>query len=116
GWPGPSITNGRGRRWKTLFDERWIARVKQESHWPDSTGSTGISSCEPHWMSPMSQTSMRPDTGWRLNTPDRAWRRRRQTQLFVTHSVTLARRESESGISAETSLANDSWRQWDFGS
>ena len=36
GWPGPSTTNGRGKRWKILFDERWITRVKQESHWPDS--------------------------------------------------------------------------------
>src|SRR5215471_9882884 len=40
-----------------------------------------------------------------LNTPDRAWRRRRQTQLFVTRSATLVRRQSVSGTSTETSLA-----------
>src|SRR5580658_10820900 len=81
GWPGPSTTNGRGKRWKILFDERWIIRVKQESHWPDSIGSTGISSSEQPWILPMSEMSMRLDTGWRLNTPDRGWLPRRQTQL-----------------------------------
>jgi RimJ/RimL family protein N-acetyltransferase len=37
-----------------------------------------------------------------------AWRRRRQTQLFGTRSATLARRQSVSGTSTETSLAGAS--------
>jgi hypothetical protein len=46
GWPGPSTTNGRGKRRKTLFDKRWITRAKQESHWRDSIESIEISSSE----------------------------------------------------------------------
>ena len=41
-------------------------------------------------------------------------RRRRQTQLFVTRSATLAPRQSPSGTSTETSRAGASWRNWDF--
>ncbi len=50
---------------------------------------------------------------WRLNTADRAWQQRRQTQLFGTRSATLARRQSLSGTSTETSLADALWRNWD---
>src|SRR5262249_55087147 len=106
-------TNDRGKRWKILFDERWITRVKQESHWPDSIGSTGISSSELRWTLPMSRASMKPATGCPLSTLDRAWQRRQQTQRFVTHSASLARRQSASGTSTETSLADESWRNWD---
>src|SRR5580692_3476393 len=105
GWPGPSTINAPGKRWKTLFDERWITRVKQESHSLDSIGPEGILSSEPHWILPMSPTSTRLDTGWRLSTSDRAWLRRRQTQLFVTRSAILARRQSASGTSTEMSPA-----------
>src|SRR5215472_11528058 len=88
--------------------------MKQESHWQDSIGSTAISSSGPHWMLPMSKTSMKQDTGLRPNTPDRAWRQRRQTQLFGTRSVTSARRQSVSDTSTETSRDDVSWRNWDF--
>jgi hypothetical protein len=33
-WMAWAVDNQRSQqRWKTLFDERWITRVKQESHW-----------------------------------------------------------------------------------
>lgn len=51
--------------------------------------------------------------GRRLNTPDRAWRRKRQTPPFDTLLATLARRQSALGTSTETALAGASWRNSD---
>jgi RimJ/RimL family protein N-acetyltransferase len=49
--------------------------------------------------------SMKPDFGRRLNTADRAWRRRRQTPQFVTPLATLVRKRSVLGTSTETNPA-----------
>src|SRR5947209_20549006 len=72
-WMAWAFDNQRSRQaMEKSIQRARIARVNQESHWPGFIGSTGISSSAPRWILPMSQTSLRPDTGWRPNTPDRA--------------------------------------------
>ena len=63
-----------------------------------------ISLAEPHWISPTSMTSTKPDAGWRLHTPDKVHGDRSSKRSnSVRLRPSLARERSPSATSTETS-------------